>query len=104
MVAPTKSNSPEDLKVFISNRESTCGECKENLGPHAWISLNRDKGALCLACADLEHLIFLSAGDAALTRRAKKHSTLSAMKGYERWEARDLVREMIEKKMDEWEK
>jgi hypothetical protein len=48
-------------------------------GPHAWITLNRDKGTLCLACADLDHLIFLSAGDAALTRRSKKHSTLSAV-------------------------
>ena len=69
----------EELKVFISNRESTCGECKEKLGQHAWITLNRDKGALCLACADLEHLVFLSAGDAALTRRSKKNSTLSAV-------------------------
>jgi hypothetical protein len=75
----TKTNPPEELKIFISSRESTCGECRENLGPHAWITLNRDKGALCLACADLDHLVFLSSGDAALTRRAKKHSTLSAV-------------------------
>jgi hypothetical protein len=34
---------------------------------------------LCLACADLDHLVFLPSGDAALTRRAKKHSTLSAV-------------------------
>ena len=75
----TKIISSEELKVFISSRESTCGECKENLGPQAWITLNRDKGALCLACADLDHLVFLSAGDAALTRRSKKHSILSAV-------------------------
>jgi hypothetical protein len=37
------------------------------------------KGALCLACADLDHLAFLPSGDAALTRRARKHSTLSAV-------------------------
>lgn len=69
----------DDLKVFITNRDSTCDECGENLGRKAWITLTRDKGALCLACADLDHLIFLSPGNAALTRRAHKHSTLSAV-------------------------
>lgn len=81
-----------DLKVFISTRDSTCDECGEQLGRHAWITLVQDKGALCLACADLEHLVFLPTGDAALTRRARKHSTLSpvvlkwsrARKRYER--------------------
>ena len=38
-----------------------------------------DPGPLCLACADLDHLTFLPAGDAALTRRAKKASGLSAV-------------------------
>jgi len=28
-------------------------------------------GPVCLACAELDHLVFLGAGDAALTRRAK---------------------------------
>jgi len=72
-------NKPDELKVFISNRESTCGECGENLGHHAWIFLTREKGALCLSCADLDHLFFLPSGDAALTRRARKHSVLSAV-------------------------
>jgi hypothetical protein len=75
----SQSNSTEELKVFISTRESTCGECGENLGSKAWITLVKEKGALCLACADLDHLVFLPSGDAALTRRAKKHSTLSAV-------------------------
>lgn len=68
-----------DLKVFISSRESTCDECGENLGRKAWISMLGDKGALCLACADLEHLVFPPSGDAALTRRAHKYSTLAAV-------------------------
>jgi hypothetical protein len=75
----SQPNQPEELKVFISTRESTCGECSENLGSKAWITLVGEKGALCLACADLDHLVFLPSGDAALTRRAKKHSTLSAV-------------------------
>ena len=69
----------EGIKVFISGRESVCGECGEELGRHAWITLRRDKGALCLSCADLDHLIFLPSGNTALTRRAKKYSVLSAV-------------------------
>ena len=68
-----------DLTVFIARRDVTCGDCGEALGRHAWITLDRERGALCLACADLDHLAFLPAGDAALTRRAKKHSTLSVV-------------------------
>jgi hypothetical protein len=68
-----------DLKVFITRGEASCGECGEDLGRKAWITLIEDKGALCLACADLDHLVFLPAGDAALTRRSRKYSTLSAV-------------------------
>jgi hypothetical protein len=72
-------NEVEELKVFISNRDSTCDDCREKLGRKAWITLTREKGALCLSCGDLDHLVFLPSGDAALTRRAHKHSTLSAV-------------------------
>ena len=71
-----KSN---DLKIFISSRNSTCDECKEELGRKAWIYLQEGKGALCLSCADMDHLVFLPSGDAALTRRSKKYSGLSAV-------------------------
>jgi hypothetical protein len=69
----------EEVKVFISNRESRCDECGEELGSKAWITLSRDKGALCLSCADLDHLLFLPSGNVALTKRARKHSTISAV-------------------------
>ena len=69
----------DKLKVFISNRESTCDECHEKPGRQAWILLAGERGALCLACADLDHLAFLPSGNAALTRRAKKHSRLHAV-------------------------
>ncbi len=69
----------DELKVFISNRDSTCEDCGEKLGRKAWITLEEGKGALCLACADIDHLIFLPSGDAALTRRARKYSTLVAI-------------------------
>jgi hypothetical protein len=88
MAAPT--NAPEQtagkersdehtIKVFISHRDSKCDECGEELGTQAWITLEENKGALCLACADLDELVFLATGDAALTRRSKKYSTLSAV-------------------------
>lgn len=69
----------DEIKVFISKCEATCGECGEDLGSGAWITLAGEKGALCLACADLDHLLFLPSGDAALTRRACKYSILSGV-------------------------
>lgn len=72
--------SDSEIKVFITQRQnSKCDDCGEELGPHAWITLEENKGALCLTCADLDHLEFLPTGDAALTRRARKHSVLSAV-------------------------
>lgn len=68
-----------DLKVFITARESKCDECGSELGRKAWICLMEGKGALCLSCADMEHLDFLTAGNTALTRRARKLSPLSAV-------------------------
>jgi hypothetical protein len=81
---PTPNQSPNrsydnEIKVFISHRDSKCDECGEKLGRQAWITLEENKGALCLACADLDELVFLPTGDAALTRRSRKYSTLSAV-------------------------
>lgn len=41
----------DGLTVFISSRESTCDACGAALGRHAWITLQGDKGVLCLTCA-----------------------------------------------------
>lgn len=75
----TQRSKANEIKVFISHRDSKCDECGEELGRQAWITLEENKGALCLACADLDELVFLPTGDAALTRRSKKYSTLSAV-------------------------
>lgn len=80
----TKPTTPE-LKVFIASGESTCDECGQDLGRHAWITLRtnpqtpNNAKAFCLSCADLDHLVFLPSGDAALTRRSRKLSRLSAV-------------------------
>jgi hypothetical protein len=71
--------APPEIKVFISSRDGKCGECGATLARSAWIHLDQAKGAVCLPCADLDHLEFLQSGDAALTRRAKQASTLWAV-------------------------
>lgn len=70
----------EELKVFISTSDdSRCAECGDDLSRGRFLHLAGDRGALCLCCADLDHLVFLAAGDAALTRRARAGSKLSAV-------------------------
>lgn len=74
-----KAESKENIKVFISTKDSFCEECKEHLGRRAWITLLPNKGAICLSCADLEHFAFLPSGNTVLTRRSRKNSKLSAV-------------------------
>jgi len=70
----------EDLVVFMVHRaNSTCGECGRELHRSSLIRLQGEKGALCLECADLDHLEFLQRGDAAITRRSTKYSKLWAV-------------------------
>jgi len=68
-------DSAPELVVIQPLREWTCAEC-QGTGD---LLIMDDPGPLCLACSDLDHLVFLPAGDAALTRRAKKASGLSAV-------------------------
>jgi hypothetical protein len=53
----------------------TCTGC----GGSGSLLLMEDAGPLCMGCADLDHLVFLPAGDAALSRRARKASRLAAV-------------------------
>ena len=72
------SAKSKELVVFSILRDSACGECNQELGKGALLLMEADR-PLCLSCADLDHLIYLPRGDAALTRRAKKYSALSAV-------------------------
>lgn len=56
-------------------RDWACAEC----GGTGDMMQMHDARPLCLTCSDLDHLVFLPSGDAALTRRATKTSTLSAV-------------------------
>lgn len=66
---------PVDLVVISPLKDWACAGC----GGTGDLLKMEDAGPLCLTCADLDHLIFLPAGDAALTRRAKQASRLSAV-------------------------
>jgi len=64
--------------VFDILRESKCTDCGKQLLGGDFLFIER-KRPLCLTCADLDHLVYLARGDTALTRRARKHSKLSAV-------------------------
>jgi len=67
--------APPDLVVIEPAREWSCAEW----GGTGNLLIMDDHKPLCLTCADLDYLVFLPAGDAALTRRAKKASRLPAV-------------------------
>jgi hypothetical protein len=84
--------STSDLLVIQPLRDFTCASC----GDHDDLLIMDGADAICMACADLDHLVFLPSGDAALTRRAKKLSTLSAVvvrfsRSRQRYERRGLL-------------
>jgi hypothetical protein len=71
-----RQSRPPDLVVISPVKEfncSACGSLSEGL------LMMEDAGPVCLGCADMDHLLFLASGDAALTRRAKANSRLSAV-------------------------
>jgi hypothetical protein len=70
-----KQSKPPDLVVISPVKGWTCTSC----GGTGDFLFMEDPGPLCLDCADLGHLVFLSSGDAALTRRTKRASRLSAV-------------------------
>ena len=71
-----RQSKPPDLVVVLPLKPFTCAGCGRTDADRLMME---DAGPVCLACADLDHLVFLPAGDAALTRRAKKASRLSAV-------------------------
>jgi hypothetical protein len=70
-----RQSRPPDLVVISPIRDWACAEC----GGSGDLLMMEAAGPLCLECVDMEHLVFLPSGDAALTRRAKRASRLSAV-------------------------
>ncbi|MEV0590173.1 DUF2293 domain-containing protein [Nonomuraea cavernae] len=64
-----------DLVVIAPLNAWTCATCRDT-GPY--LIMEEDQPH-CLTCADMDHLVFLPAGNAALSRRAKQESGLSAV-------------------------
>jgi hypothetical protein len=74
-----KLKRPPDLVVFEKvSQEGNCSECGMDLLKGNLLLMEKGQ-PLCLTCADLDRLVFLPAGDMALSRRARKHSSLSAV-------------------------
>ncbi|MBN6041585.1 DUF2293 domain-containing protein [Amycolatopsis sp. 195334CR] len=72
-----QSKAP-DLVVVRAAKSWVCGGCGLR-GDVAELVFEEDQTTLCLACADFDHLRFLASGNAALSRRAKTESKLSAV-------------------------
>ena len=70
-----RQSRPPDLVVIQPLNDWTCTTC----GASGDLLVMDEPGPLCLTCAELDHLVFLAAGDAALTRRARAASGLSAV-------------------------
>lgn len=75
-VADAAEDQPADLIVISPLSDFTCVGCGDEPGGGLVMEA---AGPLCLGCTDLDHLTYLLAGDAALTRRARKASGLSAV-------------------------
>ena len=72
------ASSPPELLVIAASRPWACASCSAQFDRGHFLTMD-DAGPLCMDCADLGHLEYLPRGDAALTRRAKKGSRLSAV-------------------------
>src|SRR5918996_5697796 len=70
-----RQSRPPELVVISAVRDWTCNAC----GGTGDLLIMDGPGPLCMACAEMDHLVYLPAGDAALTRRAKAASGLSAV-------------------------
>lgn len=76
-MAPLATPPPRTgLLVIQPLKRRHCAEC--HAGPLQMLVLE-DGAPRCLDCADLGHLVFLPRGDAALTRRSREESALSAV-------------------------
>ncbi len=62
----------------MSYKDERCASCAASLDRGDFIVMSREQGIRCLECARLGGLVFLPAGDVALTRRALARSSRSA--------------------------
>ena len=77
-LAEKLTKAPELVVFEKVSEEGNCTECGAELLKGSFLFMEKRR-PICLHCADLDVLVFLPAGDAALSRRARKHSSLSAV-------------------------
>lgn len=70
-----RRSRPPELVVIAPLNDWTCADC----GDTGDLLIMDAPGPMCLVCAELDHLVYLPAGDASLTRRARAASRLSAV-------------------------
>jgi hypothetical protein len=75
-MVPEAESRADDLLVISPVKAFSCADCGTT---EAELMRLEDDKPHCLACTDLDHLVFLPSGNTALTRRARKASTLSAI-------------------------
>jgi len=70
-------------RVFMNCFDnSKCKGCGKKFANREFLTVERNKdtsGLLCMDCSGLGHLVFLPAGDVAITTRAKKYSSVYAI-------------------------
>jgi hypothetical protein len=106
-MAMTRKGRPDEIVVFSVLRASVCGSCGAEIAKGELLRMEKER-PLCLTCADLDHLVYLGAGDAALSRRSRKHSTLAAVvvrfsRSRKRYERRGLLVELVALELAEQE-
>lgn len=97
MTKEKQTSEREEIVVFCLVNDSQCSECDRELLHGSFLILEEGR-ALCLSCADLDHLWFLPAGDIALTRRATKYSKIHPVvvrwsRARKRYERQDILAE-----------
>lgn len=70
-----RQSTPPELVVIMPLKDWTCASC----GGTGDLLLMQEEGPACMACAALDHLVYLPRGDAGLTRRAHRAGELSAV-------------------------
>lgn len=78
MMASTRAERPAEIVVFSVLNASVCSSCGADIARGDLLRMEKER-PFCLACSDLDHLVYVPAGVPALSRRSRKRSTLSAV-------------------------
>jgi len=92
MTFEDKKQKDNKLKVFISNRESKCDECGEELGRVGRSAMAKAMDGYAVRLAVTAHV-----------RHAETNYDELILSGEERSDARDMVCDTVEEVLEKWE-